>query len=311
MAELENIMNQMYGAKNKSVQGTYRVMDKLFQQANRKSNIAKGMIQSELNIGKDSDNIENLNSAINNINSIIDQNSNDSLLVGLGNASVNNLNERKSLIKDSQDIRNTATNLLMQSSKLKNLAPEDVKSFEKGVEDLKITTFAKKQTSDTETEVRQATDLLDERISNFKLGTVMKETDPDTRNAAQNMIQETYTNIFDSVPDEYKRAVAVKGSESIMNYSDEIWQVDASRNVALSGMKGGQGDNLFEVRRRRVENHFRNLGDNINKVKGYLENEPISGLFREGRFDDDAIKNPIYYDGLLYQLFSRKKLLRS
>jgi len=309
MAELENIMNQLYGARNKSVQGTYRTMNKLFEQANRQSTIAKGMITTELEIGKQSNSPENIDSAIDNINSIIGQNSNDSLIVGLGEASVRSLNEKKALIDEDTNIRTTAADLLRQSSNIKNLDPKDQKSFEDGLESLKISAMENIHSPDTDKEVREMIGLLEERNTNVKLAKVMEETDPHTkdnpRNVAQNLIQDTYSNLFENLPDEYKRSIAVKGSEAIMNYSNEFFTVDATRNVALAKMKddGSQTfDDWREVGRRRIESLFRNIGHNISAVKSYVPTSPIRGLNIEGGFDDDALMNPQYFPNLLYQL---------
>jgi len=304
MAELENIMNQLYGARNKSVQGTYRTMDRLFQQANKQSSIAKGMITSELNIAKESDSPDNIDSAINNINSIIGQNSNDSLIVGLGEASIKSLNETKVLKARDINVRTTAANLLRQSSKLKTSTPEDQKAFKNGLEDLKVSIHESEHSPGTDKEVKEMIDLLDERNANFELSTIIKDTDPLSRNSAQNMIAETSTNILDKLPDEYKREYAVRAAESIMGYSDEIWKTTASRNVALADMKSGSKgyDDWREEGRRRIESLYRNVGHNINAVKSYVPNSPIRGLNVEGGFDDDAINNSQYFPNLLYQL---------
>ena len=302
MAELENLMRQLYDSNNRSTQGTYRAMDLIFKQANKKSKVAEGMITAELGLAKDSYDAGNLSSATSNIASIISENQDDSLIVGYGEAAIKEIQERSELIDHSAEVRKTTENLLNQSNNLKNLKPEDREQFSQGIKNFENTIFSKRQTSDVETESRDALKLLKQRDSNVKLRGVLEATDADSRNTFQNLSATHYLGMYDAVPEEYKKTIGVRGIENLLGHSDEKYQMDMSRDLTTRRLRGAEGFNPYEAEIRSLELNFRSLGDEINYTGSYLKKKPYVSLFREGRFDEDSIASPALLKDMEYQL---------
>lgn len=297
MAGIYELMQQMAKYRNEGIKVSSDALATAAKTAREATVQLKNLIDVEHNVATQSDDPKNIKTAIGHIRAFGEQ---SPYVKNYANAREVQAKEQLVKIEADRDIEARIRSLREKGHGIKDMKSEDRKNFEKGVSDFRTTLETGVYNPSVEEGAKTALTEIEAQITKFKLNEVMLTTDP-TRNIVQDMTETATQGIADAFPSATKaiphQTTAIK---NIINQSDEAFVMEANRRIAATRM--ASGDDWKEGPRRSFSTKFRTLNDAISSSKGYIDDEAYSIMGIEGRFSEDNIMIPEFYQDRQYQL---------